>query len=94
MMIPRWLLFLVAAWVTAFGVYRLRVATQKRAREGEADPERPNFQRKGLFGRSARSHILFGVLYILLGGALVAMGFGWKPMIDPAGCAGDTDGGN
>ena len=91
MMIPRWLLFLVAAWVTAFGVYRLRVATRKRAREDEPDPERPNFQRKGLFGRSARSHILFGVLYILLGGALVAMGLGWKPMIDPAGCAGDTD---
>ncbi|HUS68581.1 MAG TPA: hypothetical protein VMZ28_28795 [Kofleriaceae bacterium] len=89
MMIPRWLLFLVAAWVIAFGVYRLRVATQKRDRD--ADPERPNFARKGLFGRSQRSHILFGVLYLLLGGALVAMGLGWKPMIDPAGCGGDTE---
>ena len=86
MMIPRWLLFLVAAWVIAFGVYRLRVARQKR----DADPERPSFSRKGMFGRSPRSHIVFGVLYILLGGALVAMGFGWQPMIDPAGCAGDT----
>lgn len=88
MMIPRWLLFLVAAWVIAFGVYRLRVARQKR--DTASDPERPNFARKGMFGRSPRSHVVFGVLYILLGGALVAMGFGWKPMIDPAGCAGDT----
>lgn len=89
MMIPRWLLFLVAAWVIAFGVYRLRFALQKRDRD--ADPERPNFSRKGLYGRSQRSHIVFGVLYLLLGGALVAMGLGWKPMIDPAGCGGDTE---
>ena len=86
MMIPSWLLFLVAAWVIAFGVYRLRVARQKR----DVDPERPSFSRKGMFGRSPRSHIVFGVLYILLGVALVAMGLGWQPMIDPAGCAGDT----
>jgi hypothetical protein len=91
MLVPRWLLFLVAAWVMAFGVYRLRVATAKRERDADADPDRPNFSRKGLYARSPRSHILFGVLYLLLGGALVAMGFGWKPAIDPAGCAGDTD---
>lgn len=91
MMVPPWLLFLVAAWVMAFGVYRLRVATKNREREAEADPGRPNFSRKGLYGRSPRSHILFGALYILLGGALVAMGLGWQPMIDPAGCGGDTE---
>ena len=88
MMVPRWLLFLVAFWVMAFGVYRLRVATKKR--DAAADPERPSFSRKGLYGRSPRAHIVFGVLYLLLGGALVAMGLGWAPAIDPAGCAGDT----
>ena len=86
MMIPRWLLFLVAAWVIAFGVYRLFVAIGKR--KEVPDDDRPNFRRKGLYARSPRSHGIFGVLYILLGIALVAMGFGWSPGVDLTSCGG------
>ena len=87
MTIPRWIFFLVAAWVLAFGLFRIRMALRRR---GAADePARPNFRRRGLYALPPRSHLLFGVLYLLLGSCLVAIGFGWQPMLGPTACAGD-----
>jgi hypothetical protein len=90
MMFPRWLLFLVATWVIAFGVYRIVIATRGRP----ADDDRPNFRQKGLYARSPRSHALLGALYVVLGVILVAMGFGWVPPVAGAdGClGGDPEG--
>lgn len=85
MIVPRWLLFLVAAWVIAFGVFRIVVALRPRRTEG------PNFMRKGLYARGPRTHALFGVIYLLLGGFLIATGFGWTPALDVSGCAGKRD---
>ena len=85
MAIPRWIFFLVAVWVIAFGVFRIVVAV-RRQRLAAADPDRPNFMKRGLYALSPRTHILFGVVYILLGGCLVAMGFGWQP---GSGCLGE-----
>jgi hypothetical protein len=75
--IPRWIVFLVAAWVMAFGAYRIYVA--RRPAEKDEATDRPNFHRRGLYGRSRQAHLVMGILYLLLGGCLVAMGFGWKP---------------
>src|SRR5687767_4130058 len=86
-MVPRWLLFLVAAWVIAFGVFRIWVGARGRPSVVEG----PNFRRKGLYARTPRSHMLFGALYLIMGGFLVATGFGWKPPLDMAGCAGKRD---
>ncbi len=84
MALPAWVFFLVAVWVMAFGVFRIVVAV-KRKRLLESDPERPNLMKRGLYALSPRTHILFGVVYLLLGGCLVAMGFGWQP---GSGCLG------
>ena len=35
--------------------------------------------RRGLYAMSKRTHLLIGVVYLLLGGALVATSFGWNP---------------
>jgi len=85
--IPRWLLFLVAAWVIAFGVFRIVVALRPRRSAGEG----PNFMRRGLYARAPRSHGLFGIVYLILGAFLIATGFGWAPVMDIQSCAGEGD---
>lgn len=78
MMLPRWIPFLIAAWVIAFGILRLRIALRKDEPEGS---ERPNYRKGGYYARSKRSHLLFGVAYLVLGGYCVAMGFGYHLVI-------------
>jgi len=85
--VPRWLLFLVAAWVIGFGLFRIHIALRPRPR----GPGGPNFMRRGLYARTPRSHILFGILYLMLGGFLIATGFGWAPVMDMGGCAGSRN---
>jgi hypothetical protein len=85
--IPRWLLFLVAAWVIGFGVFRLYIALRPR----KLSPQRPNYMQRGMFARSPRTHAVYGVVYIILGGFLVATGFGWAPVLDLAACAGKRE---
>jgi len=82
--IPSWIFFLVAVWVLAFGVFRLSVAFRRR----EQDPDRPNFRRRGLLAQPPRRHALFGVVYLILGSCLVAMGLGWHPNDGFGGCGG------
>jgi hypothetical protein len=84
--LPRWLLFLVAAWVIGFGAFRIVVALRRRPDEGS-----PNYMRKGLFGRGPRAHALFGALYIALGAVLIATAFGWQPAVALGGCRGQED---
>lgn len=85
--IPPWLLIVVAIWVIAFGVFRLYIARKKRAEnKEEPDPNRPNFRKSGFYAQSPRRHTVFGALYLLMGGVLVAMAFGWKPPIFGQGC--------
>jgi hypothetical protein len=84
MMLPRWIPFLIAAWVILFGIHRLRIATKKE----DPDSERPNYRKGGYYGRSKRSNMLFGIAYLILGAFCVAMGFGYH--IDILGsCRGD-----
>jgi uncharacterized membrane protein len=82
--LPAWIFFLVAVWVITFGVFRIVMAV-KRSKLASKDPDRPNFMKRGLYALSPRTHILFGIVYIVLGGCLVAMGFGWQP---GSGCLG------
>jgi hypothetical protein len=73
MVLPRWIPFLIAAWVIAFGILRLRIATRKE----DDDSSKPNYRKGGYYARSKRSHALFGVAYLILGGYCIAMGFGY-----------------
>ena len=74
MRVPQWLSLLVAIWVMAFGVYRLWLA-----RDPKTDQKKDE-GKKGLFAMNRRTHLLVGIVYLLLGGALVATSFGWNPM--------------
>ena len=84
MNVPPWLLVVVAIWVIAFGLFRFYLARERRR---EPEPDRPNFRQKGFYAQSPRRHAVFGVLYLLMGGVLIAMAFGWQPPIMGRGCS-------
>ena len=77
MQIPPWLVFLIAAWVLLFGAYRLSIVVRRRKQNPDDAADRPNLQKKGLWAQSSRRHIMFGMLYVILGSYLIAMGFGY-----------------
>jgi uncharacterized iron-regulated membrane protein len=79
MRIPVWLTLGVAILVIAFGVHRLRLSFRSEDEEARAR------ERKGLYSMNRRTHRLIGIVYLLLGGALVATTFGWNPFGDAFG---------
>jgi hypothetical protein len=72
--VPVWLTLGVALVVMGFGLYRLYLGTRRR-QATEAAAKRGG----GLYRMSPRAHLLVGVVYLLLGGALIATSFGWNP---------------
>jgi hypothetical protein len=78
--VPVWLTLGVAALVIGFGLYRIRMSFRNTDDAASPTP------RRGLYAMSKRTHLLIGVVYLLLGGALIATSFGWNPfgnMIGP-----------
>jgi len=73
MRVPVWLTLGIAALVVIFGVYRMRMAFRSDDEDTRAKA------RKGLYAMGRRTHFLIGIVYLLLGGALVATSFGWNP---------------
>lgn len=71
MRVPVWLTLGIAALVMIFGIYRLRLAL--RADSASDTPKR------GLYAMGKRTHLLIGIVYLLLAGALAATSFGWNP---------------
>ena len=73
MRLPVWLTLGLGALVIIWGIYRIRIGF----RDDEADKRAR--ARKGLYAMGRRTHILIGIVYLLLGGALIATSFGWNP---------------
>lgn len=73
MRIPVWLTIGVAILVIIFGIHRIRLSMRSEEEEERASA------RKGLYSMSRRKHRIIGLLYVLLGGALVATSFGFNP---------------
>jgi hypothetical protein len=73
---PPWLTLLVAVFVLTWGGYRIKTALRSHEEE-----ERARAKRKGLFALPRRRHFLYGVIYLILGGMLVATAFGWRPIV-------------
>jgi hypothetical protein len=73
MRVPVWLTLGVALVVCVFGLYRIRLAFRS-----DEEDERAR-ARKGLYAMGRRTHFLIGLIYLLLGGALIATSFGWNP---------------
>ena len=76
MRVPVWLTLGVAIVVLAFGGYRIYLGTRKRV----AGDEAAQGARRGYYRMSPRSHLLVGVIYVLLGAALIATSFGFNPL--------------
>ena len=73
MRIPVWVTVGMAILVTVFGIHRLRLSFRSDEAEGRSQ------KRKGLYGMGRRTHRLIGVIYLLLGAALIATSMGWNP---------------
>ena len=84
MRIPVWLTLAVAILVIVFGIHRLRLSFRSQEAEDQAR------QRKGLYGMGRSTHRLIGIVYLLLGAALVATTFGWSPFGDLFGPGTET----
>jgi len=63
----------VAILVIVFGIHRIRLSFRSDEEEERAR------KRKGLYAMGRRTHRLIGVVYLLLGAALVATSLGWNP---------------
>jgi hypothetical protein len=74
--VPVWLTLGVAVLVIGFGLFRIRLAFKKPDPQGDA----AKLMGGGLYRMNPRTHLLIGVIYLLLGGALIATSFGWNPM--------------
>jgi hypothetical protein len=73
MRVPVWLTLGVALLVCVFGAYRIRLAFRSDEEDARARAK------KGLYAMGRRTHFLIGVVYLLLGGALIATSYGWNP---------------
>ena len=75
--IPPWLTLLFASVVILFGGYRMYLATRKR--DPEADKDKRSMMGGGFYRMSPRAHAAVGLIYLALGGCLIATTFGWNP---------------
>lgn len=72
--VPAWLTVLVASAVTLFGLHRVRLGL--RSEQAEADATK----KRGLYGMSGKRHLIYGVIYLVLGALLFAGLFGFNPL--------------
>ncbi len=84
MRVPVWLTLAVALLVIAFGAYRIRLSFRTTEEDQRAR------QRGGLYAMGRRTHLLIGIVYLLLGGALIATSFGWNPFGNAFGPSTET----
>jgi hypothetical protein len=70
MVLPREIVLFVGALVLTFGIYRIRIGFRSDSEDQKAKV------RGGMYGFSRRTHVLIGVIYVLMGGALLLAGFG------------------
>jgi hypothetical protein len=77
MRVPVWLTLGVALLVCGFGLYRIRLAFRADPTGAGDEAARP---RRGLYAMRRRTHFLIGIIYLLLGGALIATSYGWSPV--------------
>lgn len=76
MRVPVWLTLGVAVLVIVFGAYRIKLALRKPEPEEAGSA---GVMGRGFYRMSPRTHLLIGIVYLLLGAGLIATSFGWNP---------------
>lgn len=76
MSVPPWVTLGVAILVIVFGLYRIRMALKKP----DPDVVKKSVMGGGFYRMTPKSHLVIGLLYLALGGALIATTFGWSPL--------------
>jgi hypothetical protein len=71
MRLPLWLTLMCASMVILWGGYRIKLGLRSAEEEAKARDKR------GLYGMPRRTHLLIGVVYLLLGFGLIAISQGW-----------------
>jgi len=66
--IPLWLMLAFAALVVVYGAYRIKLGLSRTYQQGS-----------GLRAMSQRTHLVVGIVYVLLAAGLAAVSFGWNP---------------
>ena len=89
MHVPFWLPLAFAVLVITFGLYRIRLATKKEPPPAEGEVKR-SMMGGGLYKMRPRTHLLIGIIYLMLGGALIATAFGWNPFGNAFGPSTET----
>lgn len=83
MRIPAWLTLGVALLVLIFGAFRLWLAFRPEKKAASDDDssssESLRSRPRGIYAMRKRTHLLIGIVYMLLGGGLAATVFGWNP---------------
>ena len=74
MRVPMWLTLSVGLLVLVWGAFRVRIGLRNDVEQEEAE------QRRGLYALPRRTHLLLGVVYMIMGGMLIATSFGWNPL--------------
>ena len=68
--LPPWIPFVIGTLVVLFGAYRIRIAFRSPEEDEKARA------RGGLYAMRRRTHVLVGIVYLLMGAALVLSAFG------------------
>jgi len=69
-----------------FGAYRVYLSLKPApAEDPKAKPQSRSLFAGGFYRMGSKTHLFVGIIYILLGGALVATSFGFNPLGDSLG---------
>ncbi len=79
MRVPQWLTLLVAVVVMGFGAFRIWLSFKATPEEGQARAQSRSLFAGGFYRMGKRTHLFVGIIYLILGGCLLATTFGWNP---------------
>ncbi len=78
--VPVWVTLGIAIIVIVFGLYRIRLSLKGQPKPGDDASEKRGVMGGGFYRMSPRVHLFIGIMYLALGGCLVATSFGWNPL--------------
>ena len=75
----------MAALVIGFGAYRVYLSFKPAPVDDKGKPQSRSLFAGGFYRMGGKTHLFVGIIYLLLGAALVATSFGFNPLGDSLG---------